>query len=85
MGCCFMGYFIRSHSSTLSSRLLRFALRFASCHALQSALHFGTGGVCRVRARARVASQPQKKVILDLFQLFDLSNVLITVLHWYSY
>ena len=67
----------------------------AACCVLLCVLHratpcnlpciLGRGGVCRVRARARVASQPQKKVILDLFQLFDLSNVLITVLHWYSY
>ena len=75
-----MGYFIRSHTSTLSNRLLRFALRFASCRALQSASHFGTGGVRRVLLYIYVPTQPQKKVILDLFQLFDLSNVLIIVL-----
>ena len=79
-----MGYFIRSHTSPLITRCLRFALRFASCNALQSALHFGTGGVRSAYVYVYVPTQPQKKVILDLFQLFDLSDVLITVLRQVS-
>ena len=79
-----MGYFIHSHTSPLIARCLRFALRFASCHVLQSALHFGTGGVRSAHVYVYVPTQPQKKVILDLLQLFDLSDVLITVLRQVS-
>lgn len=80
-GLLLVGYFIHSHTSTLSNRLLRFALRFASCHVLQFALHFGTGGVRSAYVYVYVPTQPQKKVILDLFQVLDLFNILMTVLH----
>ena len=38
------------------------------------------GGVRSAHVYVYVPPHPQKKVILNLFQLFDLSNVLITVL-----
>ena len=61
--------------------LFAFRLAFCIVPRLAICLAFWDGGVCRVCACAYVPTQPQKKVILDLLQLFDLSDVLITVLH----
>ena len=60
--------------------LVAFRLAFCIVPGLAICLAFWDGGVCRVCACAYVPTQPQKKVIFNLLQLFDLSNVLITVL-----
>lgn len=65
---------------TIDHSLVAFRLAFCIVPRLAICLEFWDGGVCCVCACAYVPTQPQKKVILDLFQLFDLSDVLITVL-----
>jgi len=42
---------------------------------------FWDGGARRVRASVYVPTQPQKKVILVLFQVLDLSSIVITILN----
>ena len=64
--------------------LVAFRLAFCIVPGLAICLAFWHRGVRSAYVYVYVPTQPQKKVILDLLQLFDLFNVLITVLRQVS-
>ena len=61
--------------------LFAFRLAFCIVPRLAICLAFWDGGVCSAYVYVYVPTQIQKKVILDLFQVLDLFNIFITVLH----
>ena len=80
MGCCFMGVLHPLTHLNIVQPLFAFRLAFCIVQRLAICLAFWDGGVRSEHVYVYVPTQPQKKVILDLFQLFDLSDVLIIVL-----
>ena len=64
--------------------LVAFRLAFCIVPRLAICLAFWDGGVRSAYVYVYVPTQTQKKVILNLLQLFDLSDVLITVLRQVS-
>ena len=61
--------------------LFAFRLAFCIVPRLAICLAFWDGGVRSAYVYVYVATQIQKKVILNLFQVLDLFNIFITVLH----
>lgn len=69
---------------TIDRSFFAFRLAFCIVPRLAICLAFWDGGVRSAYVYVYVPTQIQKKMILDLFQLFDLYDVLITVLHQVS-